>query len=66
MFTVLISELVQGTSLQVADITGQVIMQSNLSSYQSTIDISSYSSGIYIVQVNYPDGKAERVKVIKE
>ncbi|MGE0634993.1 MAG: T9SS type A sorting domain-containing protein [Bacteroidia bacterium] len=66
VFTVLLSELIQGTSLQIADITGQVIMQSSLNSYQSSIDISGYSSGIYIVQVNYPDGKAERVKVIKE
>jgi hypothetical protein len=66
IFKIELAELKHGTMLEIIDIIGRSILQSNLNSYQSTIDISSYSSGIYLVQVNYPDGKADRVKIVKE
>lgn len=66
IFKIELAEFKHGTMLEIIDITGRSILQSNLNSYQSTIDISSYSSGIYLVQVNYPDGKADRVEVVKE
>lgn len=66
VFNLVLRSYEKGIKLLVTDITGQSIMQTNINSQQTSIDLSKYATGIYIVQVSYPDGETDCKKVIKE
>lgn len=52
-------------SASIYDITGKNIFNTNLNSTDSTINISSFQTGVYIVKVNI-EGKAKTFKFIKK
>jgi len=53
------------SSVSISNILGQVIYQANVDSMNSTVDMSSYSSGTYFVKVKDENGNFGTQKVVK-
>lgn len=56
------------TSIQVFSISGQILKNYNEQGRNNSINIpfQDYSSGIYLVQLNYAKGKPKTIKIIKK
>lgn len=56
------------SSIQVYSVSGQVLKNyaGNTVSNSVTVPFQEYSSGIYLVQLNYTDGDQKRIKIIKQ
>jgi hypothetical protein len=52
--------------LIIRDITGREVSQANISKSQTILDLTEQRAGIYFLELSYPDGRTERVKVVKE
>jgi hypothetical protein len=62
---VTISSTEMMTNLEVVNILGQIVFSKSINENETTIDMSRYSSGSYIVRVSVED-KTKTFKVIKE
>lgn len=51
--------------LQLYDVTGHMVMSTNISSNTSSIDVSSLASGIYTVKILW-EGKSEVLRLVKK
>ena len=58
------SAAIDSYKLTVADLTGKVLVEKSLSGIENSLDISSFSKGIYFFTLN-SDKKSETIKVIK-
>jgi hypothetical protein len=56
------------SSVQVYDITGQLILESTLENDKSkvSLDISNYKNGLYIIKINSVEGNNNIKKVLKQ
>jgi hypothetical protein len=50
--------------LRILDLNGTLVLEQSLRENVSTFDISKISSGIYIIQLNFPDGRKLQEKLI--
>ena len=55
-----------GTTLELYNSTGTVIMNKRIESDNQSIDMSDYKQGLYIVRVINKNGSAKSYKVIKQ
>ena len=53
------------STLQITDVSGKIILELNISSTETVIDISNYPSGIYFVKLTI-DGRQLTEKFIKQ
>lgn len=51
---------------QLYDITGKLIMTSEISVYENSIDLSNYSSGVYILKIQDENGAWHHKRIIKQ
>ena len=61
-----IENVKKGTTATISDMAGRYLAEIKLSSNIQQVDLSSYSPGIYILQLTHPDGTRQVVKVHKE
>lgn len=53
-------------NIQIHNVLGEIVLQSAISSQQTTIDISTQPSGIYFLKITNQDGSSAVKKIIKE
>ena len=51
--------------MRVYNLLGQPITQMNLTAGQSTVDVSHWAKGVYLVEVKLPGGRIQSFKLIK-
>jgi len=54
------------SQIKVLTILGEIVMVTQLNAGNNTIDVSSYPSGVYFIQVTNEDGSVNQTKFIKE
>jgi hypothetical protein len=52
------SEKNQMESISILDMNGKTILHKNITDFQTTLDISSLSSGVYFIKAIYQEGIA--------
>jgi hypothetical protein len=52
-------------TIEISDITGRVILQSNFSNDKTNLNINSFSNGIYFVKIQ-SNNSVEILKVVKQ
>jgi len=59
-------ELKVPSQLTVMNLLGELVLRTNLNAGNNTVDVSSYPSGVYLIQVTNEDGSVNQTKFIKE
>jgi Leucine-rich repeat (LRR) protein len=59
-------EIKEVSQIKVLTILGELVMVTQLNSGNNTVDVSSYPSGVYLIQVTNEDGSVNQTKFIKE
>ncbi len=63
-FVTISTEGFDAYSLKVTDVTGKMIVTRDFNGAENTLDISSYTAGVYFFEIN-SDNKSETIKIIK-
>jgi hypothetical protein len=61
-----IENAASGTGVAICDITGKLIAELVITSNRQQIDLSNYLPGVYILQLTYPNGTKQVMKIHKE
>jgi trimeric autotransporter adhesin len=56
----------KSVQVSVKDISGRVVLQQTLSADNSTINMSSMSDGLYILEAQFADGQKQSFKLVKQ
>lgn len=65
LLTIQLKEVNQPLTIQLLDLTGRVIISSSLNSMETSIDLSNYASGEYLLNVTSGDAILNTLKIIK-
>lgn len=65
LLTIQLKEVNQPLTIQLLDLTGRVIISSSLISMETSIDLSNYASGEYLLNVTSGDAILNTLKIIK-
>jgi len=65
LLTIQLKELNQSLIIQLLDLTGRVIISSSLNSMETSIDLSNFASGEYLLNVTSGDAILNTLKIIK-
>jgi hypothetical protein len=61
-----IQDLVKGTGITLYDILGRIVFSQIATNENETINTRQLPTGSYVLQLTYPDGTKNIVKVLKE
>ena len=56
---------IKPTAIRISDVTGKLILEDNMNESKKSIDLSSYNSGIYFIQLT-DNNDSRVVKLVKE
>jgi Secretion system C-terminal sorting domain len=56
----------KSVQISVKDISGRVVLQQTLSADNSTINMSSMTGGLYILEAQFADGQKQSFKLVKQ
>ncbi|WP_374551737.1 T9SS type A sorting domain-containing protein [Flavobacterium sp.] len=63
-FVTITAESTDAYSLKITDLSGKVMMSSELSGMDNTVDVSNYASGIYLFEIK-SGNRTDTIKVVK-
>ncbi|MBS1934041.1 MAG: T9SS type A sorting domain-containing protein, partial [Bacteroidetes bacterium] len=65
MLTITTDHVLNNACINLVNVSGQLVLsKTNLSSAQTTLDISRFGAGIYFIEI-IENGKTSKVKIIK-
>lgn len=65
LLTIQLKEVNQPVTIQLLDLTGRIIISSSLNSIETSIDLSNYASGEYLLTITDEDAILNTLKIIK-
>ncbi|MCD6018915.1 MAG: hypothetical protein K0S53_2036 [Bacteroidetes bacterium] len=62
---IFVIDLKNDAELTITNLLGEIILEQQIDSGKQSVDIKSYSDGVYLLKIVYPDGKSITRKIIK-